>query len=216
MKKFLFIAGFILIICLILFFRREPILMAIGNFLIVQDNLQPADVIHVIAGEDYRTDYAIQLYKQDLGKTIFFTGGWCVKHQVYHGQHGLALSLAAGVPRDAVAFDDTSVTSTYAEAEKLKAWIDQSPVPIRSVIVVSDPFHMRRARWTYQQVLGAKVKIEMAPVPFEKTPFQLRWWTDEASRDYVRDEYEKIAYYIARYQLAWGPVKDWLATLDTE
>jgi len=36
----------------------------IGDFLVVEDDLRPADVIHIIAGDDYRTDYAIQLYQQ--------------------------------------------------------------------------------------------------------------------------------------------------------
>ena len=37
---------------------RERWLALIGDFLVVPDTLKPADVIHVIAGEDYRTDYA--------------------------------------------------------------------------------------------------------------------------------------------------------------
>ena len=53
---------------------REPILFAVGDFLVIEDALQPADVIHVISGPDDRTDYAIQLYKQGYGKQIFFTG----------------------------------------------------------------------------------------------------------------------------------------------
>lgn len=217
MRKPWLVIGFILLAAsLALILARESILMAVGNFLIVQDDLQPADVIHVISGEDLRTDYAIQLYKQGLGKTIFFTGGWYETKHYYHGLHGLSVSLAAGVPKSAIALDDSAVTSTYAEAERLKAWIDRSPVPIRSVIVVSDPFHMRRAQWTYRKVLGEGVKIEMAPLPFELTPYQRRWWEDHDSRDYVREEYEKMVYYVARYQLAWGPVKEWLASLDND
>jgi len=53
----------------------------------LKSNLQPADAIHVIAGEDYRTDYAIQLYKQGYGKTLFFTGGWCETQGYHHGEH---------------------------------------------------------------------------------------------------------------------------------
>src|SRR6185369_3491184 len=76
-RKRMKIAIGIAVVCLLLFLFREQWLIAIGNFLIVDDKLHPADVIHVIAGDDYRTDYAIQLYKQGYAKTIFFTGGWC-------------------------------------------------------------------------------------------------------------------------------------------
>jgi hypothetical protein len=75
------------------FFNYEPILLFIGDFLIVKDELKPADMIHVIAGEDYRTDYAIQLYQEGYAGQIFFTGGWCSKHQVNHAEHGKELSL---------------------------------------------------------------------------------------------------------------------------
>ena len=62
-----FILG-LLLAALILVIFHEKWLLWIGNFLIVEDQLHPADVIHVIAGDDYRTDYAIQLYKQGYGK----------------------------------------------------------------------------------------------------------------------------------------------------
>jgi uncharacterized SAM-binding protein YcdF (DUF218 family) len=120
------------------------------------------------------------------------------------------------VPADAIAFDDSTVTSTYAEAERLKDWIDHSPTPIRSLIVVSDPFHMRRAGWIYRWVFGNQVRVELRPVPFDETPFQSAWWQDTGSRSYVRDEYKKLAYNLVRYRLSWGPFRDWLASFDTE
>jgi uncharacterized SAM-binding protein YcdF (DUF218 family) len=195
---------------------HERILLAVGDYLVVQDDLQPAGVIHVIAGEDYRTEHAIYLYQQGYAQTLFFTGGWCEYHHYYHGQHGKEVALAAGVSEQAIAFDDSTVTSTYAEAERLKAWVDQRPNPIRSLIVVSDPFHMRRAQWTYRQVFGNEVEILMAPVPAEQTPYQPRWWEDQRSKRYVRDEYQKMIYYIARYQLSWGKFNEWLVSLDDE
>jgi uncharacterized SAM-binding protein YcdF (DUF218 family) len=200
----------------ILFLARERILLAIGDFLIVQGELRPADVIHVISGPDDRTDYAIQLYKQGYGKQIFFTGGWCTFHNYYHGQHGLERALGQGVPMEAIAIDESQVASTYAEVVRLKEFIAHSQAPIRSVVVVSDPFHMRRAQWTYQHVLGAQVQVQMAPVPFGLSPYQRRWWTDEASRRYVKDEYLKLAYYYARYQLGGGPLGGWLASFDAD
>lgn len=200
----------------VLFLAREPILLAIGDFLIVHDDLYPADVIHVIAGEDYRTEYAIQLYQQGYGKRLFFTGGWCSTHHLYHGQHGKGLALEQGVPSESIAIDDSDVTSTYSETVRLKEFIAKSTVPVKSVIVVSDPFHMRRARLAAQWVLGDGVNVQMAPIPFNLTPYWRDWWTDEASRQYVKNEYVKIAYYYARYQLSAGRLKDWLTSLDRE
>ncbi len=206
----------VLLLGALLALTRAQWLASIGNYLVVQDTLQPADAIHVIAGDDYRTDYAIQLYKRGDAQTLFFTGGWCTTHGYYHGEHARERSLAAGVPPNAIAFDDSPVTSTYMEAERLKAWIDSSPRPIHSVIVVSDPFAMRRTRWIYRWVLGDKVRVMMAPVPFDQTPYQRAWWTDAASRAYVREEYSKLAYNLLRYRLSSGAFQRWLASFDTE
>lgn len=203
-------------LCATLFLTHEHILLAVGDFLAVQGKLRPADVIHVIAGEDYRTDYAIQLYRQGYGRLIFFTGGWCPFHHLYHGQHGRERALERGIPSVAIAIDESKVSSTYSEVVRLGEFIAQSQVPIHSVIVVSDPHHMRRARWTYRQVLGSQISVQMAPVPFNLSPYQHRWWTEGESRKMVIDEYLKILYYYARYRLSWGPVKRWLAFLDQD
>jgi uncharacterized SAM-binding protein YcdF (DUF218 family) len=208
--------GFVILGFLLLILFHKPLLLSIGDFLIIEDDLHPTAVIHVIAGEDYRTEYAIQLYKQGYGETLFFTGGWCTFHNYYHGQHAHELSLAQGDPLDAIAFDDSTVTSTYSEAERLKEWISHRPTSIRSVIVVSDPFHMRRARWAYKRVLGGDIEVQMAPVPINKTPYQEKWWEDTQSNRYVKEEYQKFIYYVAKYQLSWGPIKDWLVSLDKE
>lgn len=201
-----FSLGFVLV--------QDELLMLIGNFLQAKDSLEPADVIHVIAGDDYRTDYAFELYQQGYGKTIFFTGGWCESHLYGHGTRAREKALAQGLPLDVIASDDSEVMSTYMEAELLKVWIEKNPSTVESIIVVSDPFHMRRARWAYQRVFGKQVQIQMAPVPFDRTPYQSSWWKDVESKRYVQEEYFKLVFYLIRYQFSWGPFRDWLASFD--
>jgi uncharacterized SAM-binding protein YcdF (DUF218 family) len=215
-KKFsrLFIILIVILLGALAFLFRDQILFAMGDFLIITDPLKPVDVIHVIAGDDLRTDYAIQLYKRGYAKYIFFTGGRCPNHDWEHGAHGRQLALEQGIPSEAIFIDDSTVTSTYSETVRLQLWMDHHLT--QSVMVVTDPFHTRRARWTYRRILGNKVEIIMAPVPFDQTPYQRQWWKDEYSRDYVKNEYLKSVYYVLRYQLTWGYLKDWLATLDRD
>ena len=59
-----------LVVCL----AWRPVLLAIGDYLVVQDELVPADVIDVLSGPDYRVDYAIRLYQQGYGGLLFCTG----------------------------------------------------------------------------------------------------------------------------------------------
>lgn len=195
---------------------RQRVLLAVGDYLIVQDQLKPVDVIHIIAGDDARITYAVQLYMKGYAKYLFFTGGWCLPEGLNHGAHGQELAIQMGVPIEAIAFDDTTVTSTYSETVRLKVWIDQKSIPIRSVMVVSDPFHMRRAKWTYRQVLEDGTEVIMAPVPFEITPYKRQWWENQYSKDYVKNEYLKSIYYLLRYQFARGIFKEWLASFDQD
>jgi uncharacterized SAM-binding protein YcdF (DUF218 family) len=204
----------IILVGVILSASYENVLSFIGDFLIVEDELQPSDVIHVIAGPDYRSDYAIQLYKEGYARQIFFTGTWCAIHQVNHSEHGRDRALEQGVPSSAIAIDGTEIETTYSEAVRLKEYISASPTPIHSIIIVSDPYHMRRARWAYRKVLGDQIILQMAPVPFEQLPYPRHWWTDWESRKMVRDEYVKTVFYLLRYQLSWGALRDWLATFD--
>lgn len=215
LQRTLFIAGLALL-GVVLFLAPPRILQAIGDHLVVQDDLQPADLILVLAGPGYRTDHAIQLYHQGYGARLFFTSGSRPAVWGDHGERARARSLRQGVPAEAIVTDTGQVTSTYAEMVRLQEFIAQSPEPIRSVIVVSDPFHMRRAQWSARRVLGSDVRVQMAPVPFEMTPYERRWWADEASRHYVWDEYGKAAYYIARYQIGFKPLSEWLASFDRE
>ena len=109
----------------------RTVLLALGDVLIVQDELVPADVIHVISGPNYRIDHSVLLYQQGYGKQLFYTGR---QSQSYIQRRR---AIRQGVPPEAVVADGSYVTSTYSEAVRLQAYIDQSETPIRSVIGTS-------------------------------------------------------------------------------
>jgi uncharacterized SAM-binding protein YcdF (DUF218 family) len=217
LKPALFATAAIVITVMTLYFARDSVRLAIGDFLVVHDELQPADAIHVIAGPDNtRIDYGVQLFQKGYARQIIFTGGWCDCINANSALHSRQRAIDQGVPAEAIVIDSTEIMSTYAEVGRLQEIISHSRPPIRSVIGVSDPFHMWRSRWTYRQVLGQQIPVQMAPVPFEQGPYRRYWWRDPASRQYVRDEYAKIVYYFARYKFSSGAAQDWLASLDRE
>jgi len=207
-----FILFISLILLLIISVFYKQIFQKIGDYLLVKDNLVPVDVIHVIAGDDYRSEYAFQLYKQGLSKYIFFTGGWCKYHGYYHGNHGKELAIQNDIPESAIAYDDSNVKSTYDEILLLKKWIDVNPNKIKSILIVSDPFHMRRSKWIVNKIFGGEINVIMAPVPMDWTISGNNWWQDKTSRKYIIEEYVKLVYYFFRYQLSIN----WLGVFDTE
>lgn len=186
----------------------------VGDFLVVEDPIRKADLIHVVSGPDYRTEYAIELYKKGYAEMMLFTGGWNIGANEVSATRSERLALTAGVPADKIIVDVTDIICTYEEAERLKFFVNSTNGSIRSVIVVSDPFHMRRVRWAFQRQFKGQVKLIMAPVPFELTTMNAKWWLDARSRFMVCDEYLKLVYYLLRYQLAHGRLQLWLASLD--
>lgn len=207
--------GCLVLTPLALFLAGEPLLLAAGDFLVVQDQLEPAAVIHVIDGPLERVDYAIQLYQQGYGQVLFFTGDWTPALNTTDALFFKQYALARGVPAEHILLDDGPINSTYSEAVRLRQFLETHPLPVESVLVVSDPHHMRRAAWTYRQVFeGQPLKLLMAPVPFSLSRHHRRWWTDPLSRRMVESEYLKLGFYYLRYQFSCGLIREWLAGFD--
>lgn len=192
----------------------SALLQPIGDYLIIQDKPKKVDMIVTPSGADYRTDYAIELYKQGLASKLFFTGGYSEKNQRIEAEWSRRLALDAGAPDDAVIIDSTDVVSTYQEALRLRSYMDEHPETVTTIMIVTDPYHTRRAKWSYKTVFGDRVKVRMVPVPFERTNLSKSWWKDAESREMVWNEYVKLVFYKIRYELSSGELKTWLTRFD--
>ncbi len=182
-----------LLLGLILF--REPLLLAAGRFLVVEDEaLVPADLIHPLGGGFDRLDYALELYRQGYGERLFITGGEdAAAYRAY--------VRAAGVPAGAVEPTRSEAVTTYEEAVELRRFLEGDE-SVHSVIVVSHPYHMRRAGWTFRRVVGRRAGLQLAHGPVN--PY---WWREAGLRRRVLEEYLKLGYYYVRYGLGGCPAK---------
>lgn len=204
-----------IIIIFVLVIASKPLLESMGDYLIVSDSVEKADLIAAVSGPEYRIVYAAELYRKGLGATLFYTGGFSEKDQRVEADWSEYLATTQGVPKEAIATDGSTVVSTYQEAERLKAYIDAHPEKnIKNIIVVTDPYHTRRARWAYQRVMGKGITVQMAMVPFAQTGYTKQWWAQSVSTKMVLTEYFKSAFYILRYQVATGPFQKWLSQFD--
>ncbi len=102
---------------------------------------------------------------------------------------------AHGVPRTALRFEVQSRNS-YEEATQVLALMQKQRW--QSVIVVSDPPHMRRLSWTWERVFkGSGLRYVLVPSAAEWwSPGD--WWRDELSGAFVIMEYIKLAYYVVK------------------
>ncbi|MCB0170548.1 MAG: YdcF family protein [Anaerolineae bacterium] len=175
------------------------LLEAIGDFLVVSDDPQPADLIHVLGGNYHRGEYAAELYHQGYANALFFTGQSLETNLVARRDNTpYAQALAHGVDPAAILPVDHSATSTYEEALILKQLLHDRPA-IQSVIIVSDGYHMRRVRWTFGRVIDDRAKLIFVPIPAEMSPVLPHWWQSQRSRQTIKQEYTKLLYYALVY-----------------
>ena len=182
-------------LCLALTLTHALWLTAAARFLIVTGEPAAADAIIVLgggAGDRERAGAA--LYAAGYAPQIMTTG------EMVHvlGLEGTFAELSAheleraGVPADHIQPLSTS-SSTCDDARLSHALLAASGA--RSLIVVSDPFHMRRAMLLFGREYAGS-GIELIPVAASPSWFSPeRWWTRERDLRVVSEEYLKLVYY---------------------
>jgi len=205
--------GFLLLLtgaaCLsFLWFYGGDVLIAVGWFLTVKDELQPADLILVLSGGvSDRPREAGRLYARGLAPRIALTRNELSPAEVEKlipEEIDLAKELLerSGVPAEAVMELPMPgrASSTFEEALALRSLVTAEG--LQRVIIVTNGYHSRRARWVFRRVLrGTSVELLMAPADcwrFDET----NWWQSETGLMTYVNEYIKFAYYLWKY---WSP-----------
>jgi uncharacterized SAM-binding protein YcdF (DUF218 family) len=174
-----------------------PLLVA--PWLIVDDAGETADAIVVLGGEAYppnRTIHALNLYKQQRAPVVVFTGGALPGQppEISSARVALRYALARGLPAEVALVVDTA-QSTYDEATLVRdlaahhGW--------RSLIIVTDPYHTRRAVRTFRSIIP-DVQVTASVAPFLDT------FADPLSRGvrvwrYATAELIKMSFYRLHY-----------------
>lgn len=189
----------VVLICILILVLRFEILSAIGSFLVLNEPLSFSEVIHALGGGSERIDYSTKLYKADYGNRLFFSGSESVIPPTQSPYSKLIHRYVGEkeVPDNAIFVRPAS--STYEDATALRTFLLQKD--LKSVIVVSSPYHMRRVRMVFNKVIPKSVRLTYNHVPWQMSNMKKKWWTDEHSIDFVISEYIKLGYYFFRYIL---------------
>ena len=173
-----------------------------GRFLVAEDGPAAADAIVILGGEAggfSRTQHGVALYDAGYAPRVVFSGGRMVDFGVACSSAQISLEAAQGLGLPAAAVVVApEAQSTYDEALNLAALAAEEGWG--SLLVVSDPFHTRRAGRTFRALLpGVEVRMCAAPNPFQDPA---RWWATEQGLVIVPNEYLKLLFYWIQHGVA--------------
>ena len=173
----------------LLFLAHGPILTKAGEMIVKKDEMKPADAIVILAGEETeRVEYGVKLFKDGWARkdVIVMAGGPLVWKYTWAGlmkDHAESL----GVPARKILVEDKSRT-TEEDAYYTKEILKNNR--IASVILVTSPYHSRRASIIFEKVLGKDIRIINAPA--ENSWFRVdEWWKRRRDRATVLNEFSK-------------------------
>jgi len=144
---------------------------------------------------------AAQLYAAGRSKKILLTndnqqGGWLSSEQrnPFFYERARWELQRGGVPESNIEVIGSPIDSTENEAIALRKYAEANEV--RSVLIVTSPYHSRRALRTFRRVLansGMTVGLEVANGG--QIPKPATWWLSLRGWQLVPTEYVKMAYY---------------------
>lgn len=173
--------------------------ITVGHFLATEDAFSQADAIVVLGGEDgsfFRVRHAMELFNAGHAPVVVFSGGTLKDAGIACSSAQLSVEAAQqlGLPAEATVIAD-GAQSTYDEAVNIRRLARQRRW--RSLILVTDLFHTRRAARTFRTLLPAiTIYVSAAPDPRYDAS---RWWQNEHSLVAVFNEMIKLGFYWLKY-----------------
>lgn len=206
MRRRAWIAAAVLVAVIALAWAARWRLLALaGTLLVDADPTARADVIFLLNGDlDTRPAAAAELWKKGLAPAVAIArseSSRAVEMGLVPNVTDLAVAMLEklGVPRESIIeipFPG-GVTSTRDEALALRQWLAARPA--RSVLIVTNAIHTRRARRIFEKALNpGGVRLMMYGVADRRYRIE-RWWENEHGFLGVYNEYLKLVYYWARY-----------------
>jgi uncharacterized SAM-binding protein YcdF (DUF218 family) len=198
--------AFAVTICFLIFavyYCRACLLRYTAAAWIINDPVTNADAIFVLGGGlETRPFAAASLYTNHCAPAILVSQSELPPT----AQMGLTVPefvtarlvlLSNGVPASAIRLIGTNASTTREEALALREWVTQTRA--RSIIIPTDIFHTRRARWIFTKALrGTGAQVHVLPVDLPKYTAD-DWWRHEEGLIAFETEVVKWAYYRVKY-----------------
>lgn len=199
MRKLKLILGILLILIIIGFVVKSPLLQSVADFLITDETAVKSDAIIVLGGEikGERTKRAVELYNQGLAGTLIYSDGTDLSWRTKAVDEMTALASQLGVP-DVAIKKETDSRSTYENAFYSKKVVLDSG--FKSAIVVTTDWHSKRSKFIFDKVFeGSNIKLTYANAPDDRIDSLKDWWKDSEKQQIVLTEWAKFIVYWLKY-----------------
>ncbi|MFW6147827.1 MAG: YdcF family protein [Thermodesulfobacteriota bacterium] len=204
--KWIFFIVFILYFVITAY--RVPLLIQLGDYLIVEHEPQKADLIVCLGGTGVGNSLAaVDIFQKGLAPSIFKAkelepdGFEYLKRKVenYPTEFDLFIMLTEGfgIPKEAIISPNKRVGSTMEEASLVRERVLNNGY--HSLILVTSPVHSRRAYLTFKEVFeDSEIKIISLPSHYQQ--FSAKdWWKKRKNASQLVIEYQKLIYYKFKY-----------------
>lgn len=202
-RRWLIAIGVVILVFGTCYLFRTSILSSLGQFLTIESSDQPTPYLVILGGNSFeRGSAAIQWVNEGRVDQLVCTGGnvpsalLALDTVLTEAQLTKRFLIARGVGADGITLLENN-TSTFEEAEALKAWCLSNKV--EHCTVLSSTFHLRRVRKVFRQVFDeTDIQIDFASAPPLNYDVE-RWWESEEGLIMVNNEYMKHLYYWWKY-----------------
>ena len=186
----------VIIVLLLVSFIGYLFLRVAGAYLIIADDLTPADTIIIMGGGDEgRMNEALELYQEKYARIIVLTEtGVHIEEFDYMQSFDLRIQLLNnGVPSGNILITDSEVTSTLEEAYAVKQLLEKRQ--FSSAIIVTDPYHTKRTSIIFKDVFSEQ-DIELYFRPVTPSWYNSRtWFLSPSGWKFTILEYVKLLAY---------------------
>jgi len=195
MKRFL--VG-VLMFALVIAILASGFFFGIGYYLSPQSPLSKSDAIVAISGGDTeaRTAEAVSLYKAGWATHLIFSGAAADASGPSNARAMATDAESAGVPKSAILLDETSANTEQNAADVATIIHSQG---YQSIILVTSPYHQRRAYIVFRRALGSSFTI-INHSSIDQQWRRSHWWATAYSRNLTMQELQKVAYELASGQ----------------
>jgi len=197
LKIFSYFAVSTLFLLLFTIFFYEKVLISYAKFFKVDNATKGADIILILAGNtNTRVKKAIELYENNYSKAVAMTTTKAIKNPKYSfllSDFNLTkeMLLDSDIEPLIISSIKDGATSTFDEAIDLL----NSDLNLSRVILVTDSFHSRRARYAFEKIFDdTNVTFEVASAT-NRIYNESNWYKTEAGlSSYISEGFKFIIY----------------------